>query len=796
MIQKRNFIGLLTLLAVFFYAPLTYSQTKAATTETAPVKADTTPPKTQTKSKLFEESATDSDYLMAIEKAGEVLESAHNDTEFDGNSHRLFGEIKRTQGKLDLILVSLKGANPNVRNQQMYRIVLKEIEQELDEQNTAINSRNLALEKIKGRVIDLRKDKTLMGLLKDTIKRQQFKKEFANLKERYLSTDSLMNKNQGILNTNKRLTVERKIAVSNALITVEGKLEQSGISMLRKEYPALWSISDSTSKKLVGKNIKAKIIIEENVASYYLSYKAGALIFLVLLMGLLGWYIFRNLKYLKNNGHEEHLSEFNFKYINNGIIVPVAVVGLNIAVVSNLYAPAMFIELIQLGLLGLITILFKDNWSKVAMRNWLLLLVLFFVLCFLDLFIAVGFIQRCAFIIINILGVRYGFVQIKTLKDQLYYKGFFKWATIIFIGLNVLAILNNLFGRVSLANMLSITAFISLTQIVALSVLLKIILEIILLQIYTTRVKRGIEKIFDYESLSETLKKPFIIVISYMWIVVIAANLNIWESLRTGLNSLLSHPNTIGSITFTLGNIVLFFIIIWVAHLLQNYVAYFFGEVDDENEENINKKQHSKLLITRLVVLICGYLLAVAASGMPLDKLSILLGALGVGVGLGLQSVVNNFVSGIILIFDKPIQIGDVINISSESGRVKSMGLRTTKINSANGAEIIIPNGNLLSQNITNWTYTDNFKLVEIAAEVSGDVMPEDINALILSSLESMDLVNNTKPPHIYYTAIADEKFKLQIKFWCSIYRTEETISSARQVLFSNFKAKGLTIST
>jgi len=796
MIQKRKFIGLLTLLAVFFYAPLAYSQTKAASSETPTVKTETAPAKTETKSKLFDESATDSDYLIAIEKAGEVLESAHNDTEFDGNSHHLFGEIKRTQGKLDLILASLKGANPNVRNQQMYRIVLKEIEQELNEQNTAINSRNLELEKIKGRVIDLRKDKTLMGLLTDTIKRKQFKKEFANLKDRYLSTDSLMTKNQGILNTNKRLTVERKIAVSNALIAVDSKLEQSGISMLKREYPALWSTSDSTSKKIVGKNIKAKIIIEENVASYYLSYKAGALIFLVLLMGLLGWYIARNLKYLRNNGHEEHLSEFNFKYLNKGVIVPVAVVGLNIAVVSNLYAPAMFIELIQLFLLGLITILFQNNWSKVAMRNWLLLLVLFFILCFLDLFIAVGFIQRCAFIVINILGVRYGFVQIKTLKDQLYYKGFFKWATIIFIGLNVLSILNNLFGRVSLANMLSITAFISLTQIVALSVLLKIVLEIILLQIYTTRVKRGIEKIFDYESLSETLKKPFIIVISYMWIVVIAANLNIWESLRAGLSSLLSHPNTIGSITFTLGNIVLFFIIIWIAHLLQNYVAYFFGEVDDENEENINKKQHSKLLITRLVVLICGYLLAVAASGMPLDKLSILLGALGVGVGLGLQSVVNNFVSGIILIFDKPIQIGDVINIASESGRVKSMGLRTTKINSANGAEIIIPNGNLLSQNITNWTYTDNFKLVEIAAEVSGDIMPEEINTLILESLESMDLVNYTKPPQIYYTAITDGKFKLQIKFWCSIYRTEETISSARQVLFSNFKAKGLTLST
>ncbi|MEP6806692.1 MAG: mechanosensitive ion channel domain-containing protein [Flavobacterium sp.] len=782
MIHKRYFIGLLSLFAVFFYAPLAYSQTA--------------PPKTENRPKLFDHTATDSDYLISIEKAGEVLESAHNDTEFDGNSHHLFGDIKRTQSKLDLILSSLKGANPNVRNQQMYRIVLKEIEQELNEQNTAINLRNETLEKIKSRVTGLRKDKTLMLLIKDTIIRKRFKSELANLKNRYLSTDSLMTKNQGILNKNKRLTVERKIVVSNALITVDSKLEQSGISMFKKEYPVLWSTSDSTSKKIVGQNIKDKIIIEENVAAYYLSYRIGGLIFLVLLMSLLGWYIARNLKYLKDNGYAENLSQFNFKYLNRGIIIPVAVVGLNIAVVSNIYAPAMFIELIQLVLLGLLTVLFKNNWKKTSMQNWLLLLALFFVLCFLDLFISVGFIQRCAFIVINIFAIRYGFVQIKTLKHQLYIKGFFKWATIIFIGLNVLALLNNLFGRVSLANMLSITAFISLTQIVALSVLLKIVLEIILLQIYTTRVKRGIEKIFDFESLSDTLKKPFIILISYMWLVVIASNLNIWESLRSGLTSLLTHPNTIGSITFTLGNIVLFFIIIWVAHLLQNYVAYFFGEVDDENEENINKRQHSKLLITRLVVLIVGYLLAVAASGMPLDKLSILLGALGVGVGLGLQSVVNNFVSGIILIFDKPIQIGDVINISSESGRVKSMGLRTTKINSANGAEIIIPNGNLLSQNITNWTYTDNFKLVEIAAEVSGDIMPEEINTLILESLESMILVNNAKPPQIYYTAIADGKFKLQIKFWCSIYRTEETISSARQVLFSNFKAKGLTLAT
>ena len=780
--QKRNFLYLITVLIFVFFAPDSISQTSS--------------PKKETRSKLFEETTTDSEYLMAIEKAGEVMESAYNDADFDSASHHLFAEINSTQSKLDLILTSLQSANPNVRNQQMYHTVLIELQMQLDEQNAAINLRNQNLDKIKDRFIELRKNSTLARLLKDTILRKQFKKEFSNLKKRYLSTDSLMTVNQGILNAKKRLTVQRKIAVSNALITVENNLEKSGISMLNKEYPFLWNINESIPKKAIKQNIGAKIIIEESVAAYYLSYRTGGLITLLFFMGLLAWYISRNLKYLNAHGYNENLSSFNFKYLNRGVIIPVAVIGLNIAVVSNLYAPALFLELLHLLLLGMLTVLFKNKWSKVSMKNWLFVLGLFFTLCFLDLFIEVGLLQRCAFIIINIFGIRYGLVQIKSLKEQLYIKGFFKWANIMFIGLNSLSILYNLFGRVSFSNMLSLTAFISLTQIVALSVLLKIILEIIILQIYTTRIKRGYEKIFDHENLSDTLKKPFIIVISYMWLVVIASNLNIWESIRSSLKNLLKHPNTIGSITFSLGNIVLFFIIIWIAHLLQKYVAYFFGEIDDENEENINKRQHSKLLITRLLVLIGGYLLAVAASGMPLDKLSILLGALGVGVGLGLQNVVNNFVSGIIIIFDKPIQVGDVIEISSESGRVKSMGLRTTKINAPNGAEIIIPNGNLLSQNITNWTYTDNFKLVEISIAITGETTPEDINAIIMDALKTLSLVNTTKSPQIFYSAISDGKYNVLVKFWCSIYRTEETISSARQVLFVSFKEKGLAFSS
>src|SRR5204862_5029292 len=121
-----------------------------------------------------------------------------------------------------------------------------------------------------------------------------------------------------------------------------------------------------------------------------------------------------------------------------------------------------------------------------------------------------------------------------------------------------------------------------------------------------------------------------------------------------------------------------------------------------------NKKERSRLLIARLILLCIGYLLAVAASGVPVDKITIIIGALGVGIGLGLQNIVNNFVSGIILIFDRPLQIGDIVEIGDKKGRVKEIGIRTSTLLTEDGAEVIMPNGDVLSHNIVNWTLSNN----------------------------------------------------------------------------------------
>ncbi len=120
-----------------------------------------------------------------------------------------------------------------------------------------------------------------------------------------------------------------------------------------------------------------------------------------------------------------------------------------------------------------------------------------------------------------------------------------------------------------------------------------------------------------------------------------------------------------------------------------------------------------------------------AASGVPVDKITIVLGALGVGIGLGLQNIVNNFVSGIILIFDRPLQIGDVVEVGSHTGRVQEIGLRSSTLLTNDGAEVIIPNGDILSGQIVNWTLTNNQRRLVMELTVNGSNDMEHVSSLI-----------------------------------------------------------------
>ena len=173
---------------------------------------------------------------------------------------------------------------------------------------------------------------------------------------------------------------------------------------------------------------------------------------------------------------------------------------------------------------------------------------------------------------------------------------------------------------------------------------------------------------------------------------------------------------SIGSASFTFAGILTFFLVIWLSIVVANIIRAILEE-DVLNKMKLAKGlPHTISVMVRYTLITVGLLLAVSAAGMPLDSLTILFGAFGVGIGFGLQNIFNNLVSGLILLFERPIQIGDTIEVGQLMGNVKSIGIRSSNVRTFDGAEVIVPNGQLISNEVVNWTLSDQTRRIEVIA--------------------------------------------------------------------------------
>jgi small-conductance mechanosensitive channel len=333
-----------------------------------------------------------------------------------------------------------------------------------------------------------------------------------------------------------------------------------------------------------------------------------------------------------------------------------------------------------------------------------------------------------------------------------------------------LAIGCNLLSRVTLSQILGYAATYSLAQIISLGVFVQLVVESFLLQVQTSRMRKNYPQAFDSTVISKSMKRLAMIVAIILWLIVFTINLDLFDATNDLLTNLFTKTRQIGNFSFTLGGIILFLGIIWFANFLQKYIAYYFGDTGDDASFD-DKGQRSRLMVTRLILLTAGFLLAVAASGLAVDRITVILGALGVGVGLGLQSIVNNFVSGIILIFDRPLRIGDSVDIGGKKGRVKEISIRSSTLLTEEGAEIIIPNGDVLSQSIVNWTLSNNHARVSQTFAIKKPENPENFD---LQTVRKMITGNQNvlaeKEPEIMIAPLNTKSSELRILFWIVDY--------------------------
>ncbi len=221
-----------------------------------------------------------------------------------------------------------------------------------------------------------------------------------------------------------------------------------------------------------------------------------------------------------------------------------------------------------------------------------------------------------------------------------------------------------------------------------------------------------------------------------------------------------------GSTGITLGGILAFFLILFIGYGISSAVRFLLRE---ELLSRFHLSRGLPELISSMLhylILLLVFFFAVNAGGVELTKFNVLTGALGVGVGFGLQNIVNNFISGIILQFERPIHVGDVLDIDGTTGKVTHIGIRSSTVKTFQGAEVIIPNANFISGKVINWTLSESLRRADLPIGVAYGSDPKLVAKLLEQAATVHESVLTSPAPAVFFKEFADSSLNFELQFW------------------------------
>ncbi|ALG67443.1 mechanosensitive ion channel domain-containing protein [Beggiatoa leptomitoformis] len=280
-------------------------------------------------------------------------------------------------------------------------------------------------------------------------------------------------------------------------------------------------------------------------------------------------------------------------------------------------------------------------------------------------------------------------------------------------------------------------------------------------------------------------------VTSFFW-------LNGWlndVAMEDGIQRLANYTLNIFGITFTLKNLLLAGVTLWFVFWFGGWIRrvtyrWIYVNIIDLGVRN------SLSVFTQYVVLIVGLLLGLQVMGIDLTTFAVFAGALGVGVGLGLQNIANNFFSGILLLIERPLRTGDIVNIGDNyEGTVTKLGIRSITIKTWNKQDVIVPNSQLISSAFINWTHSDHLLRITLYIGVSYDDNPHQAKEIILSTLSNIPNILADPAPIVTLWEFSDYFVNFRIDYHINL-QTGSSFTTRDLLLFAlwdNFKAAGIT---
>ncbi len=270
----------------------------------------------------------------------------------------------------------------------------------------------------------------------------------------------------------------------------------------------------------------------------------------------------------------------------------------------------------------------------------------------------------------------------------------------------------------------------------------------------------------------------------------------IFDAIYTWAESVLKEQLSLGNISLSLGSILAFFITLYISFILTRLIRFI---LDDEVFMHFKMPRGipgAISMIVRLALISLGFIFAFAAANIDVSNITIIFGALGVGIGFGLQNIFNNLVSGLILAFERPIQVGDTIELDTLKvmGEVKEIGIRASTIRTFDGAEVIVPNGNLISNEMVNWTLSDHTRRQEMMVGVAyGSDLAVVLRVLENTILEEPIVLNNPSP-RVLFHGFGDSSIDFRLLYWTNFDNGLTSKSALGFAINKAFELEGINI--
>lgn len=270
--------------------------------------------------------------------------------------------------------------------------------------------------------------------------------------------------------------------------------------------------------------------------------------------------------------------------------------------------------------------------------------------------------------------------------------------------------------------------------------------------------------------LLQVVSQLFNLALAIIWLYGTLSSFSILQPLLDAIKSLASFGFSFGKISITFGGVVLFWISVYLSFWLAKTIRMVLSEDVLPNMELPRGVANSVSSLSYYALLIFGLMVALSAAGFQISQLAIILGALSVGIGLGLQSVVNNFVSGLILMVERPVQPGDIVEVSGTTGKVREIGMRATTLTTFEGADVIVPNGMLLSEKMINWTLSSDKRCIDIPLGVSYNSDPSHVLKILNEVAVQSKGVSKNPAPSVVFVGFGPNSLDFSTRAWTDSY--------------------------